>query len=101
MRELWERSRWLVGGALVAGAAAFALATWGGMFEQRRWAVPLELARLALLWALVAKLPLADARPWALGLTGVYVLGSALALGIAWSRRRTLARPPVHASEAS
>ncbi|MBX3270293.1 MAG: hypothetical protein KF729_08525 [Sandaracinaceae bacterium] len=42
MRELWERGRWLLGGALVAGAAAFALATWGG--GPTLAAHPLELA---------------------------------------------------------
>ncbi len=40
--------------ALLAGLILATVIAWGGLFESRRWAVPLELARLALVVAALA-----------------------------------------------
>jgi hypothetical protein len=44
----------LVPGLAITGLIVMTLASWGALFESRRWAVPFEAARLVLLVAGVA-----------------------------------------------
>jgi alkylglycerol monooxygenase len=71
-----------------------ALATWGGLFERRGWAVPLELARLVATVALAWLLPLgALTLPVCAG-AAAYAVASAVALTVVTRRSLALAAEP-------
>jgi sterol desaturase/sphingolipid hydroxylase (fatty acid hydroxylase superfamily) len=81
--SLGPAPRWLAVGILMA-----ALATWGGLFERRSWAVPLEIGRLAAVVLLGFVLPLGERAPAAIGLAAAFAVGSAVALAAARGRGR-------------
>lgn len=79
--SLGPAPRWLAVGIFMA-----ALATWGGLFERRAWALPLEMVRLAAIVVLAFVLPLGEHAPAAIGVASAFAVGSAAALAIARAR---------------
>ncbi len=87
--SLGSGPRWLAVAIFMA-----ALATWGGLFERRAWAVGLEMARLAAIVVLVFMLPLGELAPALRGVAAAFAVGSAAAFAIALRRRPALSVAP-------
>lgn len=78
--------RWL---AVVIFMAS--LATWGGMFERRPWAIALEVTRLAAIVVLAYLLPLGEHGPAVRGVAIAFAVASAAALALVVRRRAAAA----------
>lgn len=78
-----------------------ALGTWGGLFEGRRWAPPLELLRLAAIVVLAFRLPLDQPEPSAGALEAArwalvaFAALSVAAFAVVLRQRRALSSEPV------
>ena len=65
----------------VAALILVAQVVWGGLFEGRRWAVPLELARIGAIFGIAMILVSTNAAPWQVGAAvGVACAGFAVAV---------------------